>query len=593
MAEPGSTESKAQPQVNLDGLGIFWIAFALSWTLIVAGGMIFLWHHRDMPILRIRGLPLSLLAITLLHFYWGTVQTGYVYLPLAIPEVEYWIMSIYLPCGIALFHASNTRFLLVAKAQKELFTSDAASIQSKRAKTNSLICRFRSLDYTKKILILVGAGMGFQFLLTLFMYLISRKFHPSFGILGTELTVTEDFRESQMGRGWEWWPSVFWQLFWAWIVAPYILWHARRIDDTQGWRTQTIACCLSRLVYLNINMPDSTLTAKAVFMLRQCGSLLYMSLLCRRLTTSGFRLNGKLSRIAISIMMLEIITIFLPCWEVVRHQTLRRETIDSIAQWQQNKRRIGMASKSIATSSTTAVSSSRTRWSKDGSTKSDSDEILLTMEALECVLERNPGPLQQFSALRDFSGENIAFLRAVAYWRFSLPAAVRNPDKVKDNAVQELIREQFNSALQIYTDFVSSRDAKFPINLSSQDLKRLEFVFEPSARILCGEKRDVDPATPFESFAMATKVEPSSASSHGSEAGILTGSVNETDAMGDKALYWGDIPDGFNVTIFDDAEASIKYLVLTNTWPKFVKERRCSINSNDTIEAGNAIPATR
>ncbi|KAM6520255.1 hypothetical protein FALCPG4_013804 [Fusarium falciforme] len=570
MAETASAESK--PQVNLDGLGIFWIAFALSWTLIVAGGMMFLWHRRDMSILRIRGLPLSFLAITLLHLYWCTVQTGYVYLPLAIAEVEYWIMSIYLPCGIALFHASNTRFLLVAKAQKELFTSDAASIQSKRAKTNSLVCRFRSLDYSKKILILIGAGMGFQFLLTLFMYLISRKFHPSFGILGTEITRREDFRKSQMGRGWEWWPSVFWQLFWAWIVAPYILWHARRINDTQGWRTQTIACCLSSL-----HATPMWLIALYVPAMSAINNVWVPP-----------------QWIAISIMMLEIITIFLPCWEVIRHQTLRQKVIDSIAQWQRNKKHIGMASKSIATSSTTVASSSRTRWSKDGSTKSDSDEIILTMEALECVLERNPGPLQQFSALRDFSGENIAFLGAVAYWKSSFPAAVRDPDMNKDNAVQELICcEQFNSALQIYTNFVSSRDAKFPINLSSQDLKRLELVFEPSARILCGEKRDVDPATPFESFAMATKVKSSSASSHGSEAGIMAGSINETDAMRDKVLHWGDIPDGFNATIFDDAEASIKYLVLTNTWPKFVKERRCSINSNDTIEAGNVIHATR
>ncbi|KAJ3453142.1 hypothetical protein MRS44_018797 [Fusarium solani] len=571
MAESGSTESKAKPQVNLDGLGVFWIVFALSWTLIVAGGMMFLWHRRDMPILRIRGLPLSFLAITLLHLYWGTVQTGYIYFTLAKPEVEYWIMSIYLPCGIALFHASNTRFLLVAKAQKELFTLDAASIRSKRAKTNSLIYRFRSLDHTKKILILVGAGMGFQFLLTLFMYLISRKFHPSFGILGTELTGTEDFRKSQMGRGWEWWPSVFWQFFWAWIVAPYILWHARRINDTQGWRTQTIACCLSSL-----HATPMWLIALYVPAMSAINNVWVPP-----------------QWIAISIMMLEIFTIFLPCWEVARHQTLHQEAIDSIAQWQRNKKRIGMASKSIATSSTTVASSSLTRWSKDGSTKSESDEIILTMEALECVLERNPGPLQQFSALRDFSGENIAFLGAVAYWKSSLPPAVRDPDKIKDNAVQDLICEQFNSALQIYTDFVSSRDAKFPINLSSQDLKRLEFVFEPSARILCGDKRDVDPATPFDTFAMATKVKSSSASSHGSEAGIMTGSINETDAMGDKALSWADIPDDFNATIFDHAEASIKYLVLTNTWPKFIKERRGSINSNDTIEAGNVIPATR
>lgn len=46
------------------------------------------------------------------------------------------------------------------------------------------------------------------------------------------------------------WPSVVWQFVWAWIVAPYILWQARHVNDTQGWRTQTIACCIAKYVSL-------------------------------------------------------------------------------------------------------------------------------------------------------------------------------------------------------------------------------------------------------------------------------------------------------------------------------------------------------
>lgn len=44
------------------------------------------------------------------------------------------------------------------------------------------------------------------------------------------------------------WPSIIWQFFWSWIVAPTILWRARRIHDTLGWRTQTLACCLAGYV---------------------------------------------------------------------------------------------------------------------------------------------------------------------------------------------------------------------------------------------------------------------------------------------------------------------------------------------------------
>ncbi|KAJ4169214.1 hypothetical protein NW754_001545 [Fusarium falciforme] len=524
-----------------------------------------------MPLLRIRGLPLSFTAIILLHLYWGAVQTAYVWFPLVTPQVEYWVMSTYLPFGIALFHASNSRFLHIAKTQKELFA--ASSHEKPRRAKSGLKGRFQTFNYTKKILILVGLGMAFQLFLTIFMFLISRKFHPSFGIPGTEVTGTEDYQKSQMGRGWEWWPSVFWQFFWAWIIAPYILWKSRDINDTQGWRTQTVACCISSLhatpmwliaLYVPVMAPVNHVWVPPQW-------------------------------IALSIILLEIFTVFFPCYEVIQHQTLRQETLDSIAQWQLNKRVVDRGARSMVTGSTTVAGSALTSWSKD-SQSSGSGESILTMEALEYVLKRDPEPLQQFSALRDFSGENIAFLRAVAEWKSSLPAGVRDPEKIKDACVQELVRERFNSALRIYTNFISSRDAEFQINLSSQDLRKLEVVFESSARILYGEERQIDPATPFDSFQMTlTKTKSSAASTHGSETGIMqTESINNcSGSISDKALYWGDIPEGFNATIFDDAEGSIKYLVLTNTWPKFVKDRRCSTNSNDTLEAGNGIPAAR
>lgn len=91
--------------------------------------------------------------------------------------------------------------------------------------------------------------------MTFFMFIISRKFHSSFGIPGTEVTGTAMEQKTEQGRGWEWWPSVFWQIFWAWIVAPIILWRARGLRDTQGWRIQTIACCISGYVKPHLMLP--------------------------------------------------------------------------------------------------------------------------------------------------------------------------------------------------------------------------------------------------------------------------------------------------------------------------------------------------
>lgn len=276
-------------------------------------------------------------------------------------------------------------------------------------------------------------------------------------------------------------------------------------------------------------------------------------------------------------MMMEILTVFLPCWQVMRHQSLRQETLDSIAQWE-SKNRVAdrTAAKSVRTAST-RVESVMSGWKSVRS--NNSGESILTMSALEHVLERNPLPLLEFSALRDFSGENIAFLTSVAEWKSSFPAAIRMGG-VRDPNARELVRERFHGALRIYAGFISTSDAEFPINISSPDLKRLEAVFEAPARLLYGERRRVDPATPFDDApgrGFADGPAASAASCDGSET---------TVAAQDRVQFWGDIPDAFDETVFDDAEQSIKYLVLTNTWPKFVRQRRTSATAPDA-EAGH------
>lgn len=183
--------SSPKPQPNLDGLGIFWIIWALVWTIIVACGMTFLWRRRDMPMLRIRDLPLSFAAIIMLHLYWGAIQTGYVYFPLFTPEGEFWIMSIYFPIGIALFHASNSRFLHVANQQKELFASDEKAYSKSRVRPGSLLGRFRALDYTKKILVTIGLGMVVQVCDTFYNIAISH---------GRPLTLTDDTHNHHVVR---------------------------------------------------------------------------------------------------------------------------------------------------------------------------------------------------------------------------------------------------------------------------------------------------------------------------------------------------------------------------------------------------------
>lgn len=162
-SELGITPS-TRPKARLDTLGIFWLALSATWTLILVGAMMFLWWKRDVPVLRIRGLGLSLTAISILHCFWLCVTTGYVYAPL-MPEVyEFWIMSIWVPFGFALFHASNTRFLYVTSAQKK-YTQKPVEIRSDDQRPRirkTIVARWRMLAYTTKVLVIVGLGMFFH-----------------------------------------------------------------------------------------------------------------------------------------------------------------------------------------------------------------------------------------------------------------------------------------------------------------------------------------------------------------------------------------------------------------------------------------------
>jgi hypothetical protein len=134
--------------------------------------------------------------------------------------------------------------------------------------------------------------------------------------------------------------------------------------------------------------------------------------------------------------------------------------------------------------------------------------------------------------------------------------------------------------LRIYDEFVSLTRAEFPINISSQDLRKLQDVFERPARTPYGDEREVDPATPFDSF--KPPASPTYSNNSQKELQSSMGAIHH------RVQYWGDVPELFGPNVFDAAQESIKYLVLTNTWPKFVKTRTASIDLGKMMQGVNA-----
>lgn len=159
-SEFGAT-AHSKAQVNLDRVGIWWTCWASIWTFLLTCGMVYLFSQRNSHVLRIRGIGLSLSAVALLHLYWLSVQLGYVVAAMAPGEAEYWIMGTHLPLGVALFHASNSRFLYVAQAQRK-YLGRLSDDPPEAGRGSSLFGRFQKLDYNSKMVLVVGLGMGFQ-----------------------------------------------------------------------------------------------------------------------------------------------------------------------------------------------------------------------------------------------------------------------------------------------------------------------------------------------------------------------------------------------------------------------------------------------
>ena len=151
---------------NFDAVGIFYVAFCATWTSMVLGGMVFLCLNRRNPIIRIRGLPLSLASIAFLHLYWILSQLVYPVgrtMPIILAyDIQYFFMGIWFPLGIALFHASNSRFLYVAEKQKQFaYTSYRRELSDIGARA-CLVCRLKCLARPTRGLVYIALGMVVQ-----------------------------------------------------------------------------------------------------------------------------------------------------------------------------------------------------------------------------------------------------------------------------------------------------------------------------------------------------------------------------------------------------------------------------------------------
>lgn len=152
--------------VNWDDLGKLYAGIAISWTVILYTGAIWLFMNRHISFLKMRNITLALAAVSFLHVYLVKILLAYTTNGHFLCSAEFWIMSIYLPFGIALFQANIVQLQSVSDQQQKLLAGEPGTKYRRSERHPSgikgLVSRWRALTALQKTYVFIGLGMLVQ-----------------------------------------------------------------------------------------------------------------------------------------------------------------------------------------------------------------------------------------------------------------------------------------------------------------------------------------------------------------------------------------------------------------------------------------------
>ena len=222
-------------------------------------------------------------------------------------------------------------------------------------------------------------------------------------------------------------------------------------------------------------------------------------------------------------------------------------------------RRTSVASSSASTKSTSTLGSQSPKETKGGQVVLSRElRPKASMQALEFSIENNIEGLIDWTASREFTAENTIFLREARNFKkkWSSLRTVTTAQR----------RQMFTEASLIFFTLVDPFTAETPINIEYKIFRSLQSTFstleydpyKPPSRANTPQSpsaRD-NVVCPWEDvLARPTSIDSSTTST-------TTSSTSSTKSF---------VPSEFTEDVFDAAFESIKYLVFTNTWPRYVE----------------------
>ena len=277
-------------------------------------------------------------------------------------------------------------------------------------------------------------------------------------------------------------------------------------------------------------------------------------------------------------MTMEVVTLVFPIVQIFQHKQAARETQAILAEFDVKKLNSELSSSgSLATRST---------GSKRGK--------MFSMESLDECLDTNCDGLQVYSSCMELNGENIIFLTKVLDFRRKWAT---DSLKVRDPARARM--DMFRAALSIYVTLVHSDTASYPINIESSIYAKLESVFDFATKLVASRRNSESPLTPISSITpwdepqqealvespmlespgetypmrnMSLSTPPARRSiDNDSREHIISLDDDPQDSLGSFQ-----IPAGFDKHVFNAAFKSIKYMVWSETWQRYMTWKRTS-----------------
>lgn len=334
-----------------------------------------------------------------------------------------------------------------------------------------------------------------------------------------------------------WVTSAFWQLIWSWFYGPYTLFKTRNIRDIHYWRFQVVVSVVAGL-------PGTPLWLLALYL--------------PQFKPVNMRWVPPMW-LAPGIMIMQFVTIFIPIFEAWSNSRDSKRSASLLSASDS-----GYTSSYLSKSSPQLSIEITDAWE---SSISNSDTRVHAMPSLRAALAVNPKPLLEFAATKEFSAENILFLIRVRNWRTAWSTASRNGQIPAATLVQ-----LFDMAVDIYAQLVHDRTAEFPINIESKIRQALDNIFET----LAIQRHPQTSSNIFDFSATSARKSPVRIDSSDSERTLwdkptASESTKEAEIFVQSSNTDSVVPAEFGPNVFAAAEESIEYLVLTNTWQKFVK----------------------